>query len=408
MPRQRTPHALLVLLAAEAGLIFIAVTLLSDQLDLSIYRMGGTLARSGSESLYSMRDAASGLAFTYPPFAALVFVPLASLGDPGGRVVILTLSMLALGRIAWLVSINVSPRCWLAKRGPSALAVSFVVVSLLSEPVVSTINFGQINLVLAWAIAESVLGSSKSASGLLLGLAAAMKLTPLAFIGMLVATRRFLTAVIGGSVFLVTVLLGWVLLPEASSEYWWRAVWDDQRVGGVAYIGNQSLNGSIWRLAGAGGRFPVWCAAAGVVAYGAFLVVRAQTSRFDRLVVCALASLLISPISWSHHWVWGPVVVVALLRRVPDSLPLARVCLASAWTTAQLTWLIWWPAHGGDLEYTAPLLGKIVGDAYTSLAILTLLLYAVEAVVGFGAAGADASSPGRGSSRLSGRPMTHA
>ncbi len=359
----------MLLLLEACGTIGFVMTA-SEQLDLSIYRMGGALALAGSEQLYGVADPASGLVFTYPPFAAVVSSGLTAIGDEPSRIVMILVSLAAVARVAWLVMDYVPRGSWLGRWNRMTLTSWFVAISLISEPYVSSINFGQVNLVLLWAVIEAAL-STRPITASVIGIAAGIKLVPVAFIAMLVMQRRLAHAVWAISWFLASVLVGVLVLPGASWCFWTDAVWNDQRIGGIAYVGNQSLNGALWRLSGPGGSLLLWVAMACVIAVvTARITVR--SSLLEGVVAVALASLLLSPVSWTHHWVWISIAVLVAFGR--GNGPRSRWALVAAgWAVAQLTWIIWWFPHGGDVEYDGSIGMKLAADVYAVLAIATLL-----------------------------------
>src|SRR5204862_3253956 len=72
--------------------------------------------------------------------------------------------------------------------------------------------------------------------------------------------------------------------------------------------GNQSLRGVLTRLAGSVSEGTVpWIAAAILIAIAglaaAVLLYRARQP-VPAMLACALTGLLVSPLSWDHHWVW--------------------------------------------------------------------------------------------------------
>ena len=91
---------------------------------------------------------------------------------------------------------------------------------------------------------------------------------------------------------------------------------DGSRTGNIAWAGNQSLRGLVSRLTGsiAAGQTPWIIASALAVIVGitaAYLLDRAGC-RVPAILVTALTGLLVSPISWDHHWVWIALAVPAL------------------------------------------------------------------------------------------------
>jgi alpha-1,2-mannosyltransferase len=199
----------------------------------------------------------------------------------------------------------------------------------------------------------------------MIGIAAGLKLTPLLFLVFLVLIGRFRAARTGALSFLATIGLGFVLAPGASWTYWTSLLWDAGRVGGIAYAGNQSVMGVLYRLLGEEPGTVIWFLIAGSLA-GLTLLVAALTWHRGRreLAVCtaALAMLIASPISWSHHWVWAVPLVLALW-------PVSRVV---AGLTAALfaSSVIWIPPRTGMRELSWTTAEQIYGNSYLIAALL--------------------------------------
>jgi alpha-1,2-mannosyltransferase len=177
-----------------------------------------------------------------------------------------------------------------------------------------TLFFGQINLVLlALVVGDLALPDRIKGKGVGIGLAAGIKLTPLIFIPYLLFTRRVRAAAVSALTFAVTVGLGFLLLPHASAVFWGGQF---ARPDNHFHLDDQSLNGVILRLTHAGpDAHPYWLVAA-VIAGIAGLAVSILASRRGHellgVVACAATGLLVSPISWSHHYVYVvPVLVLA-------------------------------------------------------------------------------------------------
>src|SRR5690606_24023381 len=122
-------------------------------------------------------------------------------------------------------------------------------------------------------------------------------------------TRRWRATIVSSATFAATVVVGAVALPAESKDFWFdRLFMDSERVGGVGYVGNQSLHGTIARLAGSVDAAELWWWASVLVVGALGMVLAAWASRRGRevmgVLLCALTGLLVSPISWSHHWVW--------------------------------------------------------------------------------------------------------
>jgi alpha-1,2-mannosyltransferase len=322
-----------VLFALSAGaLVAVDVVVAGgmwSMLDLHIYDWGGQIARHSGD-LYGLTYQHSGLGFTYPPMAAAVFSVLAYLPLTLLKWAASVGSVAAMTAVIWLT--------WGALGHPRSRArlggtLATAAVAIWAEPVQQTLSFGQVNLVLILIIvADLTLPDHVRWKGIGVGLAAGFKLTPLIFIPYLVLTRRFRAAGVATATFLATAAVSWIWLPAQSDRYWsGRLFMDAGRLGNGAYIGNQSLRGMLLRLAGSGhAAQAIWSVAVVIVAVGGLLLAAAASRRGREMagvLLCALTGLLISPVSWSHHWVWAvPALVLAA-----DSVLRARAEAGSRW-----------------------------------------------------------------------------
>jgi alpha-1,2-mannosyltransferase len=271
--------------------------------------------------------------------------------------------------------------------------------------VMQTLGFGQINrLLMALVLVDLAQPDDRKWKGAGVGLAAAIKLTPAIFVGYLVLTRRLRAAAVACATFAATVALGFLVLPAASRRFWFGGLFlNSERVGGVAYAGNQSVNGALVRLFGGVSQArPAWLAAALLIGGGGLLLAAWASRRGEELLgiaTCALTALLISPISWSHHWVWVVLLVpcgVRLLRdprSAPDGIRTGAGGRSGpgigAWIGGWLglaglialfldgpVRLIWRPPHTGSLEYGWHGAQLIAGNLYVLLGLILLAITA--------------------------------
>jgi alpha-1,2-mannosyltransferase len=308
-------------LLAATGLLVVsltAYTVLSVHLrfpmvDAEVYRAEGLAAASG-HGLYALRVTRWHLPATYPPFAAILFIPTSWLPMDLLRVVVTEVNVVLLGALAHL-SFRFAGWPRRVDRRPVALLVA-VAVGLWIEPVFQTMVFGQVNLALAclvlWDLSRPDGARGKGAG---VGIAAAIKLTPALFAVYLLLSGRVRAAAVAAAVFAGTVLVGWAVLPGASVRYWTRDMFETSRVGKPWIVDNQSLQGMIDRLTHtthAGG----WWLAAALVTAVAGLTVAALAARRGLetwgVLCAAVTALLVSPISWTHHWVWCVPLIVLL------------------------------------------------------------------------------------------------
>ena len=283
--------------------------------DLHVYIGGAaTLDHPGTLYSYVYADQTPGfpLPFTYPPFAAVVFYPLHLL--PFGLVAFLW----QVGTMAALyVSVRISQRLLGVPAGSShRVAMLWTAISIWLEPLRSTFDYGQVNVLLMLAVLWAAYSTRWWLSGLLVGVAAGIKLTP-AISGLyFVGVRRVGAALFAAVVFLASVGVSMLIVGDQARYYFTDLLGDAHRVGPVATSFNQSWRGGISRILGHDAGFgPLVLAALAATAVLAVLAWRALdgSDRLGKLLVVELFGLLLSPISWTHHWVWlVPLMIWAI------------------------------------------------------------------------------------------------
>lgn len=397
----------LLLLAAAAPLAWrylVAYPPENWQVDLEVYREGAKALVSGVP-LYGLRtDAPQFLPFTYPPFAALTSLPL--LVAPFAVVGWLwTAVQLAL--LWWTAGVAFRP--FLERFGDRAGLVQGALAAggVWLLPVSEGIRYGQVNAVIVALCLWDVTRRSRlpdaagpgrwaGSSGVGVGLATAIKLTPGVFWLHWAVARRWRVLAVSVATAAGVTAATWLVLPAASSGYWLDALLDPERLGPNAGTSNQSLRGLLLRLGPPEGppATALWLALVAVTLAAGLALAR----RLDRLgepvaVVAAvgLVAYLVSPVSWVHHLHWGVVVAGALLG---DGRVRARVVAACA--AAVLLWLRlpWWGQallDGGDVPRW---LARVVQSSYTELAVLGLVaLWWCVARRPAGAAGKAGAAP---------------
>ncbi|MFB7936032.1 glycosyltransferase 87 family protein [Streptomyces sp. NPDC056049] len=328
-----------------------------NMLDVMVYRAEAETLRAGGD-LYAMRATSANLAMTYPPFAAVLFLPLTlvdvplmrTLSTAGNLLLVLALVRLSLQ----LVRPALAAPARRADLWRTALWVAAVVV--WCEPVWTTLRYGQINLLVAVAVLWDLTRREGSRwAGIGIGLATAVKLTPGLFVVLLLAAGLLLwrrdrgmnqwlrTALTATGAFLVTTLAMVVALPADSKTFWTRTLFETGRVGHKEETANQSLSGVLARLmhTDAPG---LWWLAAAVLLGGAAMVLAVRAAvRGDKavaVIVTAFTALMVSPISWSHHWVWCVPLLILLHDRATRAwFTTGAVGLAFA------SFALWWVPH---------------------------------------------------------------
>jgi alpha-1,2-mannosyltransferase len=302
--------------------------LLSD-VDLAVYRDAGLVARRSPGQLYQWQQP-SGLRFTYTPFAAafcmavsvLPWALMAWLMLAGSVAALLKTVWLAFGGLGWQGTSRLGAAC-------AVSAVAFWI-----EPVQRTLHTGEVDLLLMLLVVRDLSNRGRRWQGAGLGVAAGIKLVALIFIPYLLLTRQWRQAGTAAGTFAATVVTGALLFPQASATWWLGgAFWNARRTGFAGYLANQSLLGMTTRLAGTIPPAAIWLVLA-VLAGGPGLCLAALLHRRGRpvhgWVVCAITGLIVSPVSWDHHWVW----IAPALAVLTDMAVRARGALRAAWSAS--------------------------------------------------------------------------
>lgn len=330
--------------------------------DLSSYYTAGWMVRSGlADSLYDVapgdsilgdaeagpwRDAGNQLGigrqhyYIYPPLFALLVSPLSILTFDAARNVWLAgdLALLALG-VFWYARSRARGMTPLV---PLEMALIAVTIGLEFLPLIWALSIGQTSILLlaSLLLARLLLSrGSEMTAGILVGIAAAIKLTP-ALVAVWLLFRGYRRAAFAAGVAFAasTILAAVVAGPAATAAFFMRIA--PMMSGGTPYFLNQSLGGFFTRLLEAGDVRQVAIStallprlAAGVtglamLAFTARVFLKARQASgvrrptglwFDlEFSAILLLTLILSPISWSHHFVFALVpiwTIVAVLSR---------------------------------------------------------------------------------------------
>lgn len=272
--------------------------------------------------------------FTYPPFAALVMLPMAAVAWHPTIALNGALTLAAGLFLVWTLAGPVVRRMGLPRAYGMGMAVVFFGAL---GPVRDTILFGQINLLLmALVYLDLVLLTRGSRfAGIGIGLAAAIKLTPGIFLIYLLLTRRWRAAIVSAATALGATGLAAIAAPDATRTYFTELMWDTSRIGNLAYVSNQSLMGLVSRHFG--GVRAIWvCLAVAVLIIWGYKARRANLQA--GFAMTGVVACLVSPITWVHHLVWlAPGLLLLVQRKSTRRLAvwcwvLLVSCLVWAWS----------------------------------------------------------------------------
>ena len=360
-------------------------------IDLMVYRDGSPFILHGT--LYDWRLAEYAqqfaLPFTYPPFAALVFLPLSWVPWAVARWVWQIISVICLW---WLVrlSLRLIGKDRASVPGLDAetelvwqrRAMFWTGALIWTEPVRTTLNYGQVNLALAAIVLAGMVSTRPLLSGLSVGFTAGIKLTPALSGIYFLATKRWAAAIWSAVAFFVTAGIAYLASPAQSKLYWLHLLGDTSRIGPVGSAINQSLRGALSRTFGYDvGSGPIWLAGVAVSLVLLFFALRAALRAGDVLagiVSVQFFTLLVSPISWSHHWVW---MVPALLWLLYGRAAGGRLVWITAvvWLAATGSFLISFllKLQGSIWSIPRPWYDTVLGWVYPACGLLTLVTIAV-------------------------------
>ena len=350
------------------------------QIDFDIYRMGA--AHVAGQNLYNLRLPRSlmggrrGMHFTYPPFAALLFWPFANIAVAQAQIVWSILNILGLGALIAL-SIHAARPDWPPRLLWTVAAIAlFPAVRL--DPAALTLAYGQVNFLIVVLVLLDLTSGIRWRShtlprGVLLGVAAAIKLTPLIFVPFLFLTRQFRAGITALTTFLLCSLGTFAIASHSSILYWSTEIFEAKRSGNLLFISDQNLHSAVQRIIGTPPAVLLLVVLTAIFAIGGVAVAALAyrlSSPLLGVIVCAATALVISPISWAHHYVWI-VPVLVWLTLGSDRPP--------GWQ--------WWAVGAAALFYVAPIWWipdpqQGYGGPFTVLAGNSFFLAAVTFILG--------------------------
>jgi len=355
-------------------------------IDLDVYRLGARAWLRGGDLYGHLPATRAGarLPFTYPPVAAVLLSPFSLVP------VTVAATALTLGTIG-LVAVVL----WVFHRrlaGPAAgspWALAWLLPpALFLEPVRDTLGFGQVNVVLMALVSlDCLVQRPHWPRGALIGLAAAVKLTPAAFVLFFLVRRDGRAACTAAVSFAAVTAIGFAVAWHDSMRYWTGIVFQVGRAGSTQSASNQSILAVLVR-AGLDPRTPaaiaIWLALSAVAAAVACHGMRQALAASEdclALSLNAFAALLISPVSWSHHWVWcapALLTLTALGAGRRSRLPLAAACTGLAiFAAAPQLWL----PDGPNAELRWAAWQQAIGNSYAIFAAVILLLASSAAML---------------------------
>lgn len=366
--------------------------------------------------------------FTYPPFGAWALSPLTWFDyETAARLMIMAIAL----QTAVIVALVGRSLGWSWGSAFAIAPWAAILVQQCLEPFTQSVGFAQVNTaMMALVMIDVAAPDSWKGRGVASGLAAAIKLTPAIAVLIFLLRRQWRSAITMVATSLTVTLLSWIISPSESARFFFDAMWDPQRAGDAYYTSNQNLKGfvaralpenawsitwaitvalalvaAIWlglRIQAAATSVVIPHSASDAVASGLLNTAApaapagdaTETAASDAVAapsavaaspaspvlpenlatlltaaVIMTLGLLVSPITWSHHWVWGLASVVALIAVALrlKSAPLAAVALVQGALFIMAPH--WWFSHGQVNELHWNVVEQLVGSSYTLAAI---------------------------------------
>jgi alpha-1,2-mannosyltransferase len=247
------------------------------------------------------------------------------------------------------------------------------------------LGYGQINLLIALLIVLDLSRDDAARSkGTLIGLAAGLKLTPLIFVPYLFLSRRRRAAFVALGTFASTVAVGYALLPRDAQRFWdGGLVFDARRLGGCCVPANQSLRGAILRLVPSFGT--VWLLAValtvGIVGVGLASLSSRRGDEGMGFSRCATTGLLVSPVSWTHHWTLAVPALLLLGIRVVSQRSRLGIIAVAGMLLVGYSYLPKLLSKPGFFPRSGPALGWTLASAiYVLIGLVALAVACVDEI----------------------------
>lgn len=382
---------LLSVLGIAAGLIAnkILIERYNWRIDAAVYREGA-LALVNGESLYAqpfdMGDIS--LPFIYPPIGAILFAPWGYFDfitvELAGNLVVIGSSLLLLLCLYLVTNAVLSGQDKLLAFTIAAISWP---IALFAEPVFLNADLGQINiLIMALVVMDLLPIKRRIPRGVLIGLAAAIKITPLAMLLYFLVKKDFRGIINAVISLLAFTAIGAVLAWENTKEFFSSTLLNLSAEGdsGVdtTFQSNSSIQAMLYRWwtskadAEASSLPTILWIVLSLIAVAAVAYLMHQLfSRglhVEAVMVNAMLMLLISPISWSHHWVWLPLWAVVFFVRYRQHRSHPKFLLWSGFILSVMLLMLppkWWFGRDGVNVFELNFWEKLLISDWTWLSI---------------------------------------
>ena len=335
--RRRTLVVALSLVPMALVMLYFGVR--GTNFDFAIYQ--GALTdvlhgRSAYDFTAFLPETGEHMGFIYPPFASLVMLPLAVVPEAVGRIAMAVLStLLVIAALIGCIRVIDGRRRLAGRRRLSLLACAIAALVLaVSTPAVSNMALGQVSFAIAALVLLDVLVLPQRWRGTLVGLAGAIKLTPMILVPYYLVTRQWRAALTASITFGAATVIGAAFRWSDSIRYWLHPDVVRSTLGTLGRTDNWSIYGVLARIhLGGVALTGAWLVLSAVVV-GIALWRARRHFRAGQLVeatlVMGLAAALVTVATWPHHVLFLMVacLLVAIQRPVVGFLVLVGFTLA--------------------------------------------------------------------------------
>ncbi|MGH3656360.1 MAG: glycosyltransferase 87 family protein [Micromonosporaceae bacterium] len=329
----------------------------------------------GGGDLYAFTEPRYGLGFTYPPFSAILLLPITLMSGTAAGWINFAAGLVVATVVAWWLLGPVAARYGWPRWYAVALAVPIVAAT---DPVRETLGYGQVNLILLGLIFADLvaLRNGYRWAGVGVGLAAAIKLTPALFIVYFAVSRQGRAALTAAGTAAAATLLGFLVTPSVSWEYWTGVLWDTQRVGQTDLTPNQSLAGWLARLYDQGTTPRLLWLAFGLlllaVGISRAIAAHREQDELTAFTLVGLTTVALSPVSWTHHIVWiAPALLVlgdTALHHRSWRYGLATIASYAIFVTSPM----WWYEHKFESHWADGFHGMLIENAFIVVVVVLI------------------------------------
>ncbi len=317
-----------------------------ENVDLAIYRGALTDMLHGN-SVYRfyipMPKQSANMGFVYPPFASLVMLPLALVPFSVSKILlaVVTTVLVMVALVGCFSVVDARREAAGHKAVSRFIWVGVSILTATSIPTDVNMQFGQISFAVAALVLIDVTLLPPRWRGVLVGLAGAIKLTPMILVPYYVVTRQWRAALNACGAFGIAAVIGTFFRWPDSVRYWLQRDVIGNSMGVLARWDNWSIYGILSRLGLIGSSLTMgWVVGSAIVLGFAAWRSRRHFVRGQELeatLIMGISAGLVTEVTWTHHLLLLVVACVLLaIRRPAIGIPALLVVTVAGYLMSAL------------------------------------------------------------------------